>query len=319
MNRKYLLVLMFLVIGLAPLSIASVNATNESSYKYGFQVGQQEFKNCQTGYTCYSAHDDCQGLVDNMTACANGYKDSWEHSCSVNGTACVRLFNNYGLLPNGTEIMNMTDIIANQSSYNTGFLAGQNDTRTDKYDSQDACNNADLTSSQTYSCLKGYSDGDRSRYHAGYLQGVQDIGFKGHHTQNFTRGYFNGVQHYWSDRGLVEGYNGLPISSHNMNYTSSYRDGHAEMASGYQGTKKCGIDLGQLPTYTNDNYRDFYLGLDQGGEAYDMVDGTHYFLYNGPPGHTAEYHTGWRFGYGLGLGFDSDCGGVPVVNSTGSG
>ena len=78
--------------------------------------------------------------------------------------------------------MNMTDIIANQSSYNTGFLAGQNDTRTDKYDSQDACNNADYTSSQTYSCLKGYSDGDRSRYHAGYLQGVQDIGFKGHHT-----------------------------------------------------------------------------------------------------------------------------------------
>jgi hypothetical protein len=68
------------------------------------------------------------------------------------------------------------------------------------------------------------------------------------------------------------------------------------------------IDLGQLPTSTNDNYRDFYLGLDQGADAYDMVDGTHYFLYNGPPGHTAEYHTGWRFGYGLGLGFDSDCG-----------
>ena len=92
MNRKYLLVLVLLVIGLAPLSIASVNATNESSYKYGFQAGQQEFKNCQTGYTCYSAHDDCQGLVDNITACANGYEDSWEHSCSVNGCSIIMVY-----------------------------------------------------------------------------------------------------------------------------------------------------------------------------------------------------------------------------------
>ena len=85
------------------------------------------------------------------------------------------------------------------------------------------------------------------------------------------------------------------------------------MASGYSGTKKCGIDLGNLPAKTNDNYRDFYLGIDQGGDAYGIVDGVHRFLEDGPPGHTAEYLAGWRFGYGLGEGFDSDCGGVVVV------
>jgi hypothetical protein len=31
------------------------------------------------------------------------------------------------------------------------------------------------------------------------------------------------------------------------------------------------------------------------------------------PGHTTEYYAGWKFGYGLGLAFDSDCGGVAVV------
>lgn len=115
---------------------------------------------------------------------------------------------------------------------------------------------------------------------------------------------------------LVEGYNGLPMSSllqKNANYTQSYKDGRAEYLTGYQGTKKCGIDLGKLPTYTNDNYRDFYLGLDQGGDAYWLVDGAHYLLYNGPPEHTAEYYTGWKFGYSLGLAFDSDCGGVAVI------
>ena len=56
----------------------------------------------------------------------------------------------------------------------------------------------------------------------------------------------------------------------------------AERTAGYPCTKKAGFDLGTLPTHTNDNYRDFYLGLDQGGDAYDLVYGGHYLLR--PPG-----------------------------------
>ena len=40
------------------------------------------------------------------------------------------------------------------------------------------------------------------------------------------------------------------------------------MLAGYPTAKNCGIDLGKLPAHTNDSYRDFYLGLDQGGDAY---------------------------------------------------
>jgi hypothetical protein len=204
----------------------------------------------------------------------------------------------------------------NESPYSIGFLAGQNDTKTDRYDSQDACSDSNYSATQTYTCLKGYSDGDASRHHAGYLQGVQGIELKGGHIQQFIKGYFDGLHGYWWNRGLVEGYSGLPMSLHNKNYTDAYKSEAAERAAGYPCTKKAGFDLGFLPAHTNDNYRDFYLGLDQGGDAYDMVDGTHYFLYKPPPGHTSEYRDGWKFGYSLGLVFDADCPSTTTTSPT---
>ena len=46
----------------------------------------------------------------------------------------------------------------------------------------------------------------------------------------------------------------------------------------------------------------------------ELFQGSNVFvLEDGPPGQTAEYIAGWKFGYGLGEGFDSDCGGVVVV------
>ena len=211
--------------------------------------------------------------------------------------------------------------VGSPSAYSVGFATGKQDAKKNVYDVTNACNYGNWTSDQTYACLNGYYDGNKTPYRAGYLQGVQGIEFKGFtnfaKTPEFIKGYSKGIQGYWSNRALVEGYSGLPISSFlqkNANYTQSYKDGRAEYLAGYPGTKKCGIDLGTLPAHTNDNYRDFYLGLDQGGDAYNLVDGLHRFLENGPPGHTAEYYAGWKFGYGLGLSFDSDCGGVAVVS-----
>jgi hypothetical protein len=202
--------------------------------------------------------------------------------------------------------------VAFASPYSIGFAAGKRDAKINVYDSGSACKYlgptyGNGTAAQVYACLKGYSDGDTSIYHAGYLQGVQGGELKGTHTQEFIKGYFKGIQDYWWNRGLAEGYSGLPMSSQNVNYTQAYKSEHREYAAGYPTAKNCGIDLGKLPAHTNDSYRDFYLGLDQGGDAYGIVDGAHYFLYNGPPGHTAEYYGGWKFGYSLGLAFDSDC------------
>jgi hypothetical protein len=99
------------------------------------------------------------------------------------------------------------------SPYSIGFAAGKRDAKTNLYDSTNACNYNNYTAAQTYACLKGYADGDTSRYQAGYLQGIQGIELKGTHTPEFTKGYLSGIQGYWWDRGLAEGYSGLRMSS----------------------------------------------------------------------------------------------------------
>lgn len=334
---------------------AVVYGTNESSYNEGLKFGHEEFQKCDTSCLNLNALGlDCQTnqQVDNVSACNEGYSKMWlqggqtdrqvgmcilsGHTWDAGGCQSGRLVGissghcgNNGTCESGGWIpVHKTAhatyrygyTTSNESSYRTGYEHGVNDTKTNLYlyDSTSACNDINYTSSQIYSCLKGYENAqiDTSSYHVGYLQGIQGIELKGTHTPKFIKGYLKGINGYWSDRGLVEGYNGLPMSlllQKNANYTQSYKDGHAEYLAGYTGTKKCGIDLGKLPTHTNDNYRDFYLGIDEGGDAYDLINGVHYLLYNGPPGHTVEYYAGWKFGYGLGLAFDSDCGGVAVV------
>jgi len=101
-----------------------------------------------------------------------------------------------------------------EATYRRGLLTGKRDSlkNPDVYDSTSACqpiaNNG--TPAQIYACLQGYSDGvlQISRYHAGYLQGVQgaELNRTHAHEQEFFKGYFKGFQ------GLVEGYNGLPSS-----------------------------------------------------------------------------------------------------------
>lgn len=117
------------------------------------------------------------------------------------------------------DIIYLTVSSASQdfSPYSIGFAAGKRDALKNVYDSTSACNaynTINNTAAQAYACLKGYSDGDTSRYHAGYLQGVQGAELKGTHTQEFIKGYFKGIQGYWSNRGLAEGYSGLSMSSH---------------------------------------------------------------------------------------------------------
>ena len=83
------------------------------------------------------------------------------------------------------------------SPYSVGFAAGKRDAKTNLYDSTSACNDyttINNTAAQTYDCLKGYSDGDTSIYHAGYLQGVQGGELKGTHTQEFIKGYLKGFK-----------------------------------------------------------------------------------------------------------------------------
>jgi hypothetical protein len=50
------------------------------------------------------------------------------------------------------------------------------------------------------------------------------------HTREFFKGYFKGIKDYWWNRGLVEGYSGIPPSMSNKNYT----DGYKSEAAGFE-------------------------------------------------------------------------------------
>jgi hypothetical protein len=236
------------------LSAPVVWATNESSYKYGYEAGFGTYQcritegGCdgpgiatnESSIDCVSIAANSGGQDTNSTACQEGFVDGWTHWCTSHVNSCIQ-----------STIPKLTN------PYSVGFTTGKQNatTKPETYDSTDACNYGNWTSDQTYSCLQGYNDGNMlSKYHQGYLQGVQGIELKDQtHTPDFMKGYFKGIQSYWWNRGAAEGYSGLPPSTQNVNYTDGYKDKHPEYLAGYPTAKKCGIDLGKLPVQSNDN------------------------------------------------------------------
>jgi hypothetical protein len=93
------------------------------------------------------------------------------------------------------------------------------------------------------------------------------------------------------------------MSSHDANYTGGYTNGiHDRDIWGKQ------VDLGSLPTHTNDNYRAFYAGFYNGvSDADQAYSGNNTGLvwdHNKivcPSGHTSEYCAGYTFGYNTGV------------------
>ena len=124
-ERKATIALTAFLVGMFCYQV--VYGTNESSYKYGYKQGKDEFTNCKdSDADCTAAPDDCQSpvvwntknettgyysvehrsydIMTNQTACMDGYSQGWEHSCKNNGIACVLLFKNYGFLPDASIV-----------------------------------------------------------------------------------------------------------------------------------------------------------------------------------------------------------------------
>jgi hypothetical protein len=127
------LLLLALILTMVISSAALAYATNESSYKYGFQQAKSEFLNCQYfDADCTAAPDDCHSsittyaknetsgyydiktehydIMTNKTACINGYNEGWRDSCEHNGTACAFLFDQ-GFLPDASVVRNINGTI----------------------------------------------------------------------------------------------------------------------------------------------------------------------------------------------------------------
>lgn len=69
------------------------HATNESSYKFGFQQGKTQYSQCtyrgDEDEPCDSGYSSCTGtwnnaitIVTNVTTCIDGYIHAWNHVCN---------------------------------------------------------------------------------------------------------------------------------------------------------------------------------------------------------------------------------------------
>ncbi|MFZ0514742.1 MAG: hypothetical protein WAM14_24270 [Candidatus Nitrosopolaris sp.] len=68
-----------------------------------------------------------------------------------------------------------------------------------------------------------------------------------------------------------------------------------------RGYVDCGANepIGTLPVHTNDNYMQFYIGLNDGAMLRDNSDPSGNYPYFGdcPSGQTTEFCMGWKFGW----------------------
>ena len=110
------------------------------------------------------------------------------------------------------------------------------------------------------------------RYNGGFSQGYIGLPLKGHHTQEYLLGYRNGTALYWFNRGDTEGYYNLHPTSKNPDYLQGWQQGNATRAD-----VRFDKNFEPFPTHTDDNYKNYYIGVHDGAVAADNdnnADGT---------------------------------------------
>jgi hypothetical protein len=109
-------VILFGILGLVPtLFLSSVYGTNESSYKYGFFLGNGQ--NLNENNELLPGWCSKGGNVTNSTACLDSFSNGWKNWCSNNAKDCVGNFT-LGEFP---EM-----ILSAHQQYLAGKKAGQN-------------------------------------------------------------------------------------------------------------------------------------------------------------------------------------------------
>ena len=133
-----------------------------------------------------------------------------------------------------------------------------------------------------------YQQGFSNQYNQGFSDGYNSLDLPlGKHTQDYLAGYKAGVSSIQYIHGYVEGYNGLTISlgNHSLDYLSGYKAGTKERAVSAP-------PVPPLPAHTNDKYKDFYGGYDDGAVAADNDNSSAKGVgFHGCPaaGHSQEY------------------------------
>jgi hypothetical protein len=127
---KNIIFLSFLFLLISAPTLAK--ATNESSYKYGFNNAVSDYESCYQGLSagdCNVSSSDplsqCyvgagSGNVTNSTACTDGYMNGWKHWCNHNAKDCAELTTS-DLFP-GSLLSDNKTALANAKSLS--YIAG---------------------------------------------------------------------------------------------------------------------------------------------------------------------------------------------------
>ena len=139
--------------------------------------------------------------------------------------------------------------------YDSGYSHGCSDAKISNLSERYINQPGKGLSFHTFSFMQGYYNG----YSACSASSPPAMAQQEQHTWAYNQGpvafmsgYAKGIGLYWFNRGVVEGNNKLPLSSHNANYTKGYNDATYDLPNvGH---------LGSLPAHTSDNYGDFLSG-----------------------------------------------------------
>jgi len=166
-------------------------------------------------------------------------------------------------------------------------------------------------------------------YNAGYSQGFFGVPLKGTHTVEFFYGYMNGSEDRYDYRGYADGISNLTQGTNQDThvdhwievYIKGYNAAKDDIEKWFGGVDKygkawCKGCIGALPKQTNDNYTNYYIGLNNGELASVKLDNApfmgdrnneslnHSIIRSKcPTGHDMEYCAGYKAGWNRSAAF----------------
>ncbi len=227
------------------------------------------------------------------------------------------------LLPNGTYGAYVNGAVGNtigpvlvRDWHNGTLTANANMTggaRDNESDSDSTGNMTDPSSNSTQS-INATEDVTGNPYrsqswNAGYEQAFtgQALNLRTNHTLDFFYGYENGTEFLHFDKAYAAALSGIQLNPPHFGDTSGLFE-HKFYQGNTSGTRdRHDFRVGEnqftmyspLPTHTDDNYTNYFIGFDNGAWAADKENqhSTVYYHDNCGSDHTNEYCTGFKAGW----------------------
>jgi hypothetical protein len=251
----------------------------------------------------------------NATSCFNGYVDSWHKFCTFNLTSCSDTLNQLlgghsvtywagwqngkadgegGTFDVGGQFPANSSFTL-QQRFDAGYYNGY-----DRYCPTKGGDNCPAIPQNSMALIPSQSKS--LAYNQGFSDAFIGIRVPGPHTSNYTKGYRDGTSTYWDIKGaIIPAYLGkpslpllsLPPAANRSDYLSWY-----QQARHFHIDDKFNISF---PSHTDDNYLQYFIGVQDGMLVYDQDNNRENGNTNPPLGHLYqhEYNAGFNDGWNI--------------------